>query len=348
MAAAVLAKDRGLTVLSTTRSPERAAALAADRRRPRRSSTTAQVAAEVRSDRPGRRRRRARARRHADAARHAAGDARPRRRLLHRACSATSGPCRDFYPIDYLPSGVRLTAYGGDAADLPADVLQSFLDDVAAGRLHRPDPPHLHPRRDRRRPTRTWKPATPPASSSYFRRDGAYTSEGTTMNRARPETSEDRPLAGTIALVAGATRGAGRGIAVALGEAGATVYCTGRTHRRAALRVRPARDDRGDRRARRRRRRARASRSPVDHLEPDAGRGARRAHRRRAGPPRRPRQRHLGRRAAAVAVGHADLGARPRRTACACCAWRSTRTSITSHYALPLLIRTPGRPASSR
>jgi NAD(P)-dependent dehydrogenase (short-subunit alcohol dehydrogenase family) len=34
-----------------------------------------------------------------------------------------------------------------------------------------------------------------------------------------------------IALVAGATRGAGRGIAVALGEAGATVYCTGRSTR---------------------------------------------------------------------------------------------------------------------
>src|SRR3954451_18493557 len=33
------------------------------------------------------------------------------------------------------------------------------------------------------------------------------------------------------ALVAGATRGAGRGIAVALGEAGATVYCTGRSTR---------------------------------------------------------------------------------------------------------------------
>ena len=49
------------------------------------------------------------------------------------------------------------------------------------------------------------------------------------MNRARRETSEDRPLAGTTALVAGATRGAGRGIAVALGAAGATVYCTGRT-----------------------------------------------------------------------------------------------------------------------
>jgi NAD(P)-dependent dehydrogenase (short-subunit alcohol dehydrogenase family) len=39
------------------------------------------------------------------------------------------------------------------------------------------------------------------------------------------------PLAGRVALVAGATRGGGRGIAVALGEAGATVYCTGRTTR---------------------------------------------------------------------------------------------------------------------
>ena len=36
-------------------------------------------------------------------------------------------------------------------------------------------------------------------------------------------------LAGKVALVAGATRGAGRGIAVQLGAAGATVYVTGRT-----------------------------------------------------------------------------------------------------------------------
>lgn len=37
------------------------------------------------------------------------------------------------------------------------------------------------------------------------------------------------PLAGQVAVVAGATRGAGRGIARALGEAGALVYCTGRS-----------------------------------------------------------------------------------------------------------------------
>ncbi len=38
-----------------------------------------------------------------------------------------------------------------------------------------------------------------------------------------------KPLESRIAVVAGATRGAGRGIACMLGEAGATVYCTGRS-----------------------------------------------------------------------------------------------------------------------
>jgi NADPH2:quinone reductase len=38
----------------------------------------------------------------------------------------------DFYPTGDIPSGVRLTGYTGDATDLPAEVLQDFLDDVAA------------------------------------------------------------------------------------------------------------------------------------------------------------------------------------------------------------------------
>ena len=47
-------------------------------------------------------------------------------------------------------------------------------------------------------------------------------------------------LKGKVALVAGATRGAGRGIACMLGEAGATVYCTGRSIRgKSATKNRP-------------------------------------------------------------------------------------------------------------
>ena len=45
--------------------------------------------------------------------------------------------------------------------------------------------------------------------------------------------SNEGSLRGRVAVVAGATRGAGRGIAAALGEAGATVICTGRSTARA-------------------------------------------------------------------------------------------------------------------
>jgi NAD(P)-dependent dehydrogenase (short-subunit alcohol dehydrogenase family) len=47
-----------------------------------------------------------------------------------------------------------------------------------------------------------------------------------------PKKIPKKVLQDKIALVAGATRGAGRGIAIALGEAGATVYCTGRSSRK--------------------------------------------------------------------------------------------------------------------
>src|SRR5437870_11699763 len=54
-----------------------------------------------------------------------------------------------------------------------------------------------------------------------------------------PNKVPKKVLPGKIALVAGATRGAGRGIAIALGQAGATVYCTGRRSRE-RTRGRPA------------------------------------------------------------------------------------------------------------
>ena len=52
--------------------------------------------------------------------------------------------------------------------------------------------------------------------------------------KKKPVKIPEKALQGKIALVAGATRGAGRGIAIALGEAGATVYCTGRSSRKRA------------------------------------------------------------------------------------------------------------------
>jgi NAD(P)-dependent dehydrogenase (short-subunit alcohol dehydrogenase family) len=51
------------------------------------------------------------------------------------------------------------------------------------------------------------------------------------MEQGDKVTAQPLPLAGRIAVVAGATRGAGRGIACMLGETGATVYCTGRSVR---------------------------------------------------------------------------------------------------------------------
>ena len=42
---------------------------------------------------------------------------------------------RDFSPNGYLPKGVRLAGYFGDAADLPREAFQEILDAVGAGRL---------------------------------------------------------------------------------------------------------------------------------------------------------------------------------------------------------------------
>jgi NADPH2:quinone reductase len=40
---------------------------------------------------------------------------------------------QDFYPVEYIPRGVRLTAYSGGSDDLPPPVLQTYLDRLAAG-----------------------------------------------------------------------------------------------------------------------------------------------------------------------------------------------------------------------
>jgi NADPH:quinone reductase-like Zn-dependent oxidoreductase len=133
MAAAILAKDRDLTVLSTTRQPARAAALKAlgvDHVLVDDGNVAAQARAIVPHG--------------VDGALELVGtNTLPdtlRATAVHGVVCFTGmlsndWTVADFYPIDYLPSGVRLTAYGGDAADLPTDVLQAYLDAVAAGRL---------------------------------------------------------------------------------------------------------------------------------------------------------------------------------------------------------------------
>ncbi|MGH1565409.1 zinc-binding alcohol dehydrogenase family protein [Mumia sp. DW29H23] len=131
MATAVLAQQRGMTVLSTTRNPAKADALHAvgvdhvliD---------DGAVAPRVREILPD----------GVDTALELVGT--PTLPDTLRATRVHGVVCftgmlsdewivKDFYPIGYLPNGVRLTAYGGEASDLPAAVLQEFLDAVAAG-----------------------------------------------------------------------------------------------------------------------------------------------------------------------------------------------------------------------
>jgi len=132
MATAVLAKLRDMTVLATTRNPAKAAALTAvgvdhvliD---------DGKVAAQVRQIFPE----------GVSAALELVGT--PTLPDTLRSVAVHGTVCftgllsnewivRDFYPIDYLPRGVRLAAYGGEADDLPAAALQEFLAAVAAGR----------------------------------------------------------------------------------------------------------------------------------------------------------------------------------------------------------------------
>lgn len=136
MAAAVLAKSMGMTVLATTRRADRLEAL-------REVGVDlplvddGEIAMQVHELVPG----------GVDAAIELIGvetmvDTLLATRVHGTVCftGMLSGrwTVEQWYPMDYIPSGVRLTVYSGDAADLPPAVLQEFLDDVAAGRLHVP------------------------------------------------------------------------------------------------------------------------------------------------------------------------------------------------------------------
>lgn len=129
-ATAALARDLGATVLATTRQPGRLAELHADHP----ILDDGHVAERVRELFPD----------GVDAALELVGtttlpDTLRATRVHGTVCFAgmlaNEWTVKDFYPVGYLPTGVRLTAYGGNAANLPAEVLQRTLDRLADGSL---------------------------------------------------------------------------------------------------------------------------------------------------------------------------------------------------------------------
>lgn len=136
LAAAALAREIGAKVLATTRQPGRLAALA-ERGVDHPLLDTGEIAPAVREVVPG----------GVDATLELVGT--PTLRDSLRATRVHGTVCStgmvsnewivpDFYPIGYIPSGVRLTGYGGEAGDLPQAVLQRFLDAAAEGRFSVP------------------------------------------------------------------------------------------------------------------------------------------------------------------------------------------------------------------
>jgi NADPH:quinone reductase-like Zn-dependent oxidoreductase len=133
LAAAALARQMGAKVIATTRQPSRLAALA-NRGVDHPLLDNGTIAAAVRELAPD----------GVDAALELVGtntlpDSLRATRVHGTVCFtgmvSNEWTIRDFYPIEYIPNGVRLTAYGGEASDLPREVLQRYLDDVAAGRV---------------------------------------------------------------------------------------------------------------------------------------------------------------------------------------------------------------------
>lgn len=132
LAVAALAADAGCRVLSTSRRPDGVALL--ESRGLEGLHDTGSVAGAVRDRVPG----------GVDAVLELVGTPTLRDSLAATAVHGTvcfTGMLSDtwtidgFYPIDWIPSGVRLTAYSGQAHDLPATELQRVLDRIAVGAL---------------------------------------------------------------------------------------------------------------------------------------------------------------------------------------------------------------------
>jgi NADPH:quinone reductase-like Zn-dependent oxidoreductase len=131
MAAAVLAKRRGLTVLSTTRNESKIGALediGVDHPLVDDGDVASQVHRRLGAG--------------VDAALELVGtptlpDTLRATRVHGVVCFtgmlSNQWTIEEFYPIAYLPRGVRLTAYGGGAKDLPPAVLSEFLAAVERG-----------------------------------------------------------------------------------------------------------------------------------------------------------------------------------------------------------------------
>jgi len=131
LTAAILAKRRGLTVLATTRSAAKADALR-DAGVDHVVLDDGRIAQRVRELVPG----------GVDGTLELVGtptlrDSLEATRVHGVVCAAgylsNEWVVPDFYPSGFLPRGVRLSGYFGDASDLPHAVLQSFLDAVASG-----------------------------------------------------------------------------------------------------------------------------------------------------------------------------------------------------------------------
>ena len=130
-AAAVLAKQRNMTVFSTTRSANKAAALT-DIGVDYALIDDGDVARQVRKILPA----------GVDTALELVGtptlpdtlhSTRQHGVVCFTGMLSNVWTVPDFYPIEYLPRGVRLTSYHGEAEDLSQPVLQEFLNAVAAG-----------------------------------------------------------------------------------------------------------------------------------------------------------------------------------------------------------------------